>query len=89
MGAITLRKLPPKVSAAVRKRAEQGKTSLNKAVIGMLEESTAVGSARIVNDDLDALCGVWSRAEGKAFDRALVEQRTLDPGVWSHKARPA
>ena len=82
VGAITLRKLPPKVSAAIRKRAEQGKTSLNKAVIGMLEESTAVGPARPVSDDLDALCGLWAPAEGRAFERALSEQRALDPEVW-------
>ncbi len=82
MDAITLRKLPPRVGEAVRKRAEERKTSLNKAVIGLLEESTAVAAGPRIHHDLDALCGVWSRAEAGAFERALVEQRSVDPELW-------
>ncbi len=82
MDAITLRKLPPRVGAAVRKRAEERKTSLNKAVIGLLEESTAVVSGSRTHHDLDELCGVWSRAEARAFETALAEQRVVDPELW-------
>jgi hypothetical protein len=84
MDAITLRKLPPKVAAAVRKRAAELRTSLNRAEIGMLEESNAVrgGAATEEQRDLDVLCGAWSAGEGRAFERALDEQRRLDPDVW-------
>jgi hypothetical protein len=53
-------------------------------VIGLLEESTGVAAAGGPEEhrELDELCGVWSRAEARAFDRALEEQRRLDPDVW-------
>lgn len=39
MKAITLRNLPPDVARTVQQRAKQKKTSVNKAVIELLEES--------------------------------------------------
>ncbi len=39
MKAITLRNLPPTVARIVQQRAKQKKTSVNKAVIELLEES--------------------------------------------------
>lgn len=84
MDAITLRKLPAHVAEAIRRRAAKGRTSLNRAVIGLLEESNAVKGAAAEEEqrDLDVLCGAWSASEGRAFERALDEQRRLDPDVW-------
>ena len=83
MAAITLRNLPPGVAAAVRRRAAERKTSLNRAVIGLLEESTGVATGEPEeHHELDELCGAWSPAEARAFDRALEEQRRLDPDLW-------
>ena len=39
MKAITLRNLPPDVARTVQQRAKQKKTSVNKAVIELLEKS--------------------------------------------------
>ena len=39
MKAITLRNLPPTVARIVQQRAKQKNTSVNKAVIELLEES--------------------------------------------------
>lgn len=87
MDAITLRKLPPHVAEAVRKRAAEQKTSLNRAVIGLLEESagiaaSAAGAAKEEFHELDALCGAWSPGEARSFDRALADLRQLDPDLW-------
>jgi len=84
MDAITLRKLPPRVAEAVLRRAAERKTSLNRAVIGLLEESAGVAASAGAPEfhELDELCGAWSRAEARAFDRALGEQRRLDTDVW-------
>ena len=46
MKAITLRNLPPEVARTVQLRAKQKKTSLNKAVIGLLEESAGARQKR-------------------------------------------
>jgi hypothetical protein len=51
----------------------------------MLAESTGIGSDRSLKPvyrDLDVLAGTWSAAEAAAFDKALAEQRSIDPELW-------
>lgn len=85
MKAITLRNLPPEVAKTVRQRAKQKKTSVNKAVIELLEES--VGGAakkkeKVRYHDLDHLIGTWTKKEAEEFDKLVAEQRTIDPELW-------
>ena len=62
MKAITLLNIPHEVARTVQQRAKQRKTSLNKAVIELLEES-AVGTAKkkspVCYHDLDHLDGLF------------------------------
>jgi predicted HicB family RNase H-like nuclease len=44
MKAITLRNFPPDIARTVQQRAKQKKTSVNKAVIELLEESAGQGT---------------------------------------------
>jgi hypothetical protein len=86
MKAITLRNLPPELAEAVRKEAERKRTSVNKAVISLLERK-AEGHKKKTSqkrqyDDLDALAGTWTRKEAVEFDKALAAQRTVDPELW-------
>ena len=86
MKAITLRNLPPELVEAVRKEAERKRTSVNKAVISLLErkaeghKKTAAQTREY--DDLDALAGTWTKKEAAEFDKALAAQRTVDPELW-------
>ncbi len=61
------------------------KTSVNKAVIELLEES-AGGKAKkktpVRYHDLDHLAGTWTKEEAAAFDKLIAEQRTIDPELW-------
>ena len=84
MKAVTLRKIPAQVAQAVRMKAQAGHTSINRAVISMLEEATGTAGARGKNshDDLDHLAGSWSREEGAAFDKVLAAQRSIDRSLW-------
>mgnify|MGYP003348036869 CR=1 FL=1 len=84
MKAITLRNLPAELDKAIRTRARGKRVSVNKAVIGLLEEHLAPGKTKPVerHHDLDHLCGAWTAAEAAAFDRALDKQRTIDPEMW-------
>jgi hypothetical protein len=85
MKAITLRNLPPDVAKTVLQRAKQKKTSVNKAVIELLEES-AGGKAKkkepVRYHDLDHLAGTWTKEEAATFDKLIAEQRTIDPEFW-------
>ncbi len=83
MRPITLRNLPQHVARAVTRRAAERRTSLNKAVISLLEEvlgSRALPAARY--HDLDELSGSWAREEAAEFDATLRDQRAIDPDVW-------
>ena len=85
MKAITLRNLPPEVSKAIQQRAKRNKTSVNRAVIGLLEES--LGKKQQKKDkvryhDLDHLAGSWTKKEAEECEKFIAEQRTIDPGLW-------
>jgi len=84
MKAITLRNLPSDLDKAIRKRARGKRVSVNKAVIGLLEEHLSQDKMKRaeLHYELDDLCGSWTAAAAAAFDRALAKQRAIDPDVW-------
>ena len=85
MKAITVRNLPSTVARTIRERASREGTSTNKEIISLLEEATGRKRPRAaapVHHELDALAGAWSRDEAAEFERALREQRTIDPDLW-------
>ena len=79
MKAITLRNLPPNLDKAIRKRARAKRVSVNKAVIGLLEEHLRQDKTKRaeLHHDLDGLSGSWTADIAAAFDEALAKQRTL------------
>lgn len=90
MKAITLRNLPPAVSREIEERARKSGLSLNKTVLRLLEErllpKDTAGKALLGGQrhhDLDDLAGAWSEEEAAEFDRALSDERRIDPELWS------
>jgi len=77
----TIRNVPPRVDRALRKKAVERGVSLNALVVQALEREVGLGSGARVYDDLDDLFGTW--VHDKAVDRALAEQRRLDPKDWT------
>jgi len=76
---VTLRNLPELV-AAIRLRAREQRSSLNKAVISLLQKSLGKRlrkPERAVYHDLDALAGSWSKEEAVRFEAALRDQRDI------------
>ena len=84
MKASTLRNLPPDLDQAIRKRARGKRMSVNKAVIGLLEDHLTQDKTKRteLHHDLDNLCGSWTEDAAAAFDRVLAKQRTIDQDVW-------
>lgn len=85
MSVITVRNLPPAVEKAVRAKAKRERLSLNKAVVRLLEEATGEATdepKKAVHHDLDRFFGGWTREEAEAFDRALQQQRQIEPDMW-------
>lgn len=85
MKAVTLRNLPPELARIIRRKADEGRTSLNRAVISLLQKSVGMGGKtkdKPLHHDLDALAGSWTEEEASAFDEALARQRAIDPDLW-------
>jgi plasmid stability protein len=82
--AITVRNLPSDLDKTIRQRARGKRMSVNKVVIGLLEERlTQVKTKRTdLYHDLDDLCESWTEDTAAAFDQALAKQRAIDPDVW-------
>ena len=84
MKTVTLRNIPPKLEQIIQDRGRVRRTSLNKAVIDLLEEHLggAVTPPTSEHLDLDNLAGIWSVAEANSFEKALAKQRTIDKDLW-------
>ena len=85
MKQVTLRNLPPELVRIIRRKADEQRTSINKAVISLLEESVGIRGkkkGRPLYHDLDALAGSWTKEEAAAFEKALARQRMIDPDLW-------
>ena len=82
--AITVRGVPAEVERVIRKKTGETGESVNRVVLRLLEEGAGVRKERkkSVHHDLDALFGAWNREEARSFDRALKEQREIDPDLW-------
>ena len=81
MKSITLRNLPPDITKAIQQRAKQQKTSVNKAVIGLLEKSVGKRprkKEKVRYHDLDHLAGTWTKEEADAFDKIIKSSRTIE-----------
>jgi len=85
MKAVTLRNLPPQLDRTIRERAKKKGVSVNKVVIGLLQEHLGESERKMVRryHDLDELAGSWSKQEAEAFDRALAKQRGIDLEMWT------
>jgi plasmid stability protein len=86
MKAVTVRNLPPELVRIIRRKASEKGISVNKAVINLLEERAGIRAKKrkqaVLYHDLDHLAGSWSREEAATFERALAEQRRIDPEAW-------
>lgn len=85
MKLVTLRNLPPELARIIRRKANEKRTSINKAVISLLEESVGIQGRKVEKSlyhDLDALAGSWTEEEALAFEKALARQRAIDPDLW-------
>ena len=84
MKAITVRNIPPHVARLIERKAREDKTSLNRAIVSLLEQRSIghENGQRRIHRDLDFLFGSWTKEEADAFEANLAEQRKIDPEIW-------
>jgi plasmid stability protein len=76
----TIRSVPPQVDRALRERSEREGKSLNEVAIEALSRGLDLEDQPVRRRDLSAIAGTWVR--DREVDRALDEQRTIDPDLW-------
>ena len=75
----TLRNVPPEVDQALRKRAREEGKSLNEVALATLQRALDVGVTK-TPINLEGIVGTW--VEDPEFDRAMEDQRRIDPELW-------
>lgn len=76
----TLRKVPPRVDAELRRRAVEEHKSLNEVALQALERGLGLSGQPTRYHDLDDLAGTW--VDDPEFDRALEEMDQVDSELW-------
>jgi plasmid stability protein len=82
---ITLRNLPPELARRLEAKARELGSSLEEAVILLLEErlmSRPPASPSERHRDLDFLAGSSTAEEADELDCGLQEQRRIEPELW-------
>ena len=77
----TVRSVPPHVDKALRRKAREGRKSLNEILRhALIREAEGADLSGRVYTDLDALAGSWRADPG--FDDALQAQDRVDEALW-------
>jgi len=82
MSQITIRDIPEKIEAYIRKRASKEGVSLSKAVNDMLAESSGLKDKGKRNRDLSVFAGTWSREEAARFEKTQEAFEHIDGDEW-------
>jgi plasmid stability protein len=76
----TLRNIPAHVDRALRDRVAREGKSLNEVAIEALERGLDLEGHPVRRRDLGEIAGSWVR--DREVDRALEDQRRVDPDLW-------
>ena len=77
----TVRSVPPHVDKALRRKAQEGRKSLNEVLRdALIREAEGTDLPGRVYTDLDALAGSWVEVPG--FDEAIQAQDRVDAALW-------
>jgi plasmid stability protein len=76
----TIRNIPAHVDRALRERSEREGKSLNEVATDALARGLDLEGQPVRRRDLRAIAGSW--VSDREVDRALDEQRRIDPDLW-------
>jgi hypothetical protein len=84
MAQITLRGLSPELEEEVRRRAREGRKSLNRVILDILHQVTGLGKGkkRSPSESLKQLAGGWSEEEASHFLESIRSCEQIDEEMW-------
>jgi hypothetical protein len=87
MPNISLRGLDSPTLSRIKSDARRRGVSVNRLIVETLQQQYSTGTGSF--DDLDALAGAWTKAEGEAFAAAVAPFSEIEPALWTAEPRPA
>ncbi len=81
MKTMTIRNVPPELSAALSAEKYRRGLSLNRTVLALMEESLGVGG-KVRSNGLRRLAGNWSEDEFREFENAVAPFGEIDGDLW-------
>lgn len=82
MKHLTIRNIPPDLSAALEREKRQRGASLNRTVIELLAQALGVGAAKRRRNGLRSLAGTWSKRDLREFEEAVRNGERIDDELW-------
>ena len=76
----TIRRVPDRINAKIRKKARKEGKSLNKVLIETLSRGLGLSEEPLKYNDLDDFIGTW--VEDPEFDTAIKAMDKVDPDLW-------
>lgn len=86
MKSITIRGVDSALSSALGSLSKGESKSINQIILDLLRKETGLAKAKQFTrsyEDLDDLFGSWSDQDYEQVERAISQQRTIDPDLWS------
>ena len=84
---ISLRGLDSPTLSRIKSNARRRGVSVNRLIVETLRQQYSGGGTAF--DDLDALTGVWTRAEADAFAAAIAPFAEIDAALWAAEPKAA
>lgn len=81
MANLSLRGLDRSTLSRLKSSARRRGVSVNRLIVETLQQQYSAGTGKF--DDLDALAGTWTKAEGEAFAAAVAPFAEIDPALWA------
>jgi hypothetical protein len=84
MTQITLRGFGPELEKEVRRRAREGRKSLNRVILDILQQATGLGKGKKGSpaESLKQLAGGWSEKEASHFLESIRSCEQIDEEMW-------
>jgi hypothetical protein len=84
MKSITIHGLDDPLIELIKTKAKNDRTSLNKTVKALLEQSLGITSydSQPHRKDFEEFCGIWSDEEKDQFDQAVADFNQIDKDEW-------
>lgn len=81
MKSITIHGLDDTLDRLLQEKADQGGTSLNKIIKGLLRQSLGVSKQQKKND-FSEFSGIWTQEEFEKFEHSVKDFEKIDRQDW-------